>query len=132
MCAIFRDLPDAITNTERLAERLEFSLKNIGYEFPEYAVPDGHTMNSFLRTMVLFGAQQRYESITKKVKRQLEEEVALITRLGFAGYFLFVWDIVDFCGEINGMVLGSGSAAVSAVGFCLGFALVDPVSNHLV
>src|SRR6185295_6760045 len=85
MCAIFRDLPDAITNTERLAERLEFSLENIGYEFPEYAVPDGHTMNSFLRTMVLFGAQQRYESITKKVKRQLEEELSLITRLGFAG-----------------------------------------------
>jgi error-prone DNA polymerase len=95
MCAIFRDLPDAITNTERLAERLEFSLENIGYEFPEYAVPDGQTMNSFLRTMVLFGAQQRYESITKKVKRQLEEELSLITRLGFAGYFLIVWDIIN-------------------------------------
>ena len=61
MRAIFRDLPDAITNTERLADRLQFSLENIGYEFPEYLVPDGHTMNSFLRTMVLFGAQQRYE-----------------------------------------------------------------------
>src|SRR5207244_6517379 len=97
MCAIFRDLPDAITNTERLAERLEFSLENIGYEFPEYSVPDGHTMNSLLRTMVLFGAQQRYESITKKVKRQLEEELSLITRLGFAGYFLIVCDIINFC-----------------------------------
>src|SRR5205814_166750 len=62
MRVIFRDLPDAITNTERLADRLQFSLENIGYEFPEYLVPDGHTMNSFLRTMVLFGAQQRYES----------------------------------------------------------------------
>src|SRR5262249_47276145 len=58
MRAIFPDLPDAITNTERLADRLQFSLENIGYEFPEYLVPDGHTMNSFLRTMVLFGAQQ--------------------------------------------------------------------------
>src|SRR5438477_2598375 len=132
MCAIFRDLPDAITNTERLAERLEFSLENIGYEFPEYAVADGHTMNSFLRTMVLFGAQQRYESITKKVKRQLEEELSLITRLGFAGYFLIVWDIINFCRENNIMVQGRGSAANSAVCFCLGITPVDPVSNHLV
>src|SRR5438552_772477 len=132
MWAIFRDLPDAITNTERLAERLEFSLENIGYEFPEYAVADGHTMNSFLRTMVLFGAQQRYESITKKVKRQLEEELSLITRLGFAGYFLIVWDIINFCRENNIMVQGRGSAANSAVCFCLGITPVDPVSNHLV
>src|SRR6478672_10011363 len=132
MCAVFRDLPDAITNTERLAERLEFSLENIGYEFPEYLVPDGHSMNSFLRTMVLFGAQQRYESISKKVKRQLEEELALITRLGFSGYFLIVWDIVNFCRENNIMVQGRGSAANSAVCFCLGITPVDPVSNHLV
>jgi len=132
MRAIFRDLPDAITNTERLAERLEFSLENIGYEFPEYPVPDGHTMNSFLRTMVLFGAQQRYESITKKVKRQLDEELSLITRLGFAGYFLIVWDIINFCRENNIMVQGRGSAANSAVCFCLGITPVDPVSNHLV
>jgi error-prone DNA polymerase len=132
MRAIFRDLPDAITNTERLADRLQFSLENIGYEFPEYAVPDGHTVNSFLRTMVLFGAQQRYESITKKVKRQLEEELALITRLGFSGYFLIVWDIVNFCRENNIMVQGRGSAANSAVCFCLGITPVDPMSNHLV
>src|SRR4030095_4596520 len=132
MRAIFRDLPDTITNTERLADRLQFSLENIGYEFPEYPVPDGHTMNSFLRTMVLFGAQQRYESITKKVWRQLEEELALITRLGFSGYFLIVWDIVNFCRENNIMVQGRGSAANSAVCFCLGITPVDPVSNHLV
>jgi error-prone DNA polymerase len=132
MRAIFRDLPDAITNTERLADRLAFSLENIGYEFPEYPVPHGHTMNSFLRTMVLFGAQQRYESITKKVRRQLEEELSLITRLGFSGYFLIVWDIVNFCRENNIMVQGRGSAANSAVCFCLGITPVDPVSNHLV
>src|SRR5207237_10084773 len=96
MRAIFRDLPDAVTNTERLAERLDFSLENIGYEFPDFPVPTGHSMNSFLRTMVLFGAQQRYEAVAKTVKRQLEEELALITRLGFAGYFLIVWDIVNF------------------------------------
>ncbi len=132
MRALFRDLPEAITNTERLADRLEFSLENIGYEFPAYPVPAGHDMNSFLRTITWFGAQQRYEAISSKVKRQLEEELNLITKLGFSGYFLIVWDIVNFCREHNVMVQGRGSAANSAVCFCLGITPVDPVSNHLV
>jgi error-prone DNA polymerase len=118
MKALFCDLPEAITNTERLADRLTFSLENIGYSFPDFPVPGGHDMNSFLRTITWFGAQQRYEAISLKVRRQLEEELALITRLGFAGYFLIVWDIVNFCREHNVMVQGRGSAANSAVCFC--------------
>jgi error-prone DNA polymerase len=132
MRAIFADLPEAIENTSRLAERLTFSLENLGYEFPEYPVPVGHTMDSFLRTIVWFGAQQRYAAISAKVKRQLEEELALITKLGFPGYFLIVWDIVNFCREHNIMVQGRGSAANSAVCYCLGITPVDPVENHLV
>jgi len=132
MRAIFADLPEAIENTARLAERLTFSLENLGYEFPEYPVPADHTMDSFLRTIVWFGAQQRYAAISAKVKRQIEEEVALITKLGFPGYFLIVWDIVNFCREHNIMVQGRGSAANSAVCYCLGITPVDPVSNHLV
>jgi error-prone DNA polymerase len=132
MRAIFADLPDAIENTSRLAERLMFSLENLGYEFPEYSVPAGHTMDSFLRTIVWFGAQQRYAAISAKVKRQLEEELALITKLGFPGYFLIVWDIINFCREHNIMIQGRGSAANSAVCFCLGITPVDPVENHLV
>ncbi len=132
MRAIFADFPEAIENTSRLAERLTFSLENLGYEFPEFPVPAGHTMDSFLRTIVWFGAQQRYASISTKVKRQLEEELALITKLGFAGYFLIVWDIINFCREHNIMVQGRGSAANSAVCYCLGITPVDPVENHLV
>ena len=132
MRAMFADLPEAIENTLRLAERLTFSLENLGYEFPEYPVPAGHTMDSFLRTIVWFGAQQRYAAISAKVKRQLEEELALITKLGFPGYFLIVWDIVNFCREHNIMVQGRGSAANSAVCYCLGITPVDPVENHLV
>jgi error-prone DNA polymerase len=132
MRAIFADLPEAIENTSRLAERLTFSLENLGYEFPEYPVPAGHTMDSFLRTIVWFGAQQRYAAIIAKVKRQLEEELALIAKLGFPGYFLIVWDIVNFCREHNIMVQGRGSAANSAVCYCLGITPVDPVENHLV
>jgi error-prone DNA polymerase len=132
MRALFADRLDAIENTERLAERLEFSLENIGYEFPSFPVPDGHDMNSFLRTITLFGAQQRYTSISTAVKRKLDEELSLITRLGFAGYFLIVWDIINFCREHNVMVQGRGSAANSAVCYCLGITPVDPVSNNLV
>jgi len=132
MRAIFADFPEAIENTSRLAERLTFSLENLGYEFPEFPVPAGHTMDTFLRTIVWFGAQQRYASISTKVKRQLEEELALITKLGFAGYFLIVWDIINFCREHNIMVQGRGSAANSAVCYCLGITPVDPVENHLV
>src|SRR5881628_1459510 len=132
MRELFRDLPEAIENTSRLAERLTFSLENLGYEFPEYPVPAGHTMDSFVRTIVWFGAQQRYAAISAKVKRQIEEELALITKLGFPGYFLIVWDIINFCREHNIMVQGRGSAANSAVCYCLGITPVDPVENHLV
>src|SRR5213079_678520 len=132
MREIFRDLPEAIENTSRLAERLTFSLENIGYEFPSFSVPNGHSMDSFLRTIVWFGAQQRYAAVSAKVKRQIEEELALIQKLGFPGYFLIVWDIINFCREHNIMVQGRGSAANSAVCYCLGITPVDPVENHLV
>ncbi|HKP03185.1 MAG TPA: error-prone DNA polymerase [Chthoniobacterales bacterium] len=132
MRALFADRLDAIENTAHLADRLEFSLENIGYEFPSFPVPEGHDMNSFLRTITLFGAQQRYTSISTAVKRKLEEELSLITRLGFSGYFLIVWDIINFCREHNVMVQGRGSAANSAVCYCLGITPVDPVSNNLV
>src|SRR5438067_2107444 len=122
----------AVENTSRLADRLTSSLENLGYEFPDFPVPAGHSMDSFLRTIVWFGAQQRYAAVSAKVKRQLEEELALISKLGFPGYFLIVWDIINFCREHNIMVQGRGSAANSAVCYCLGITPVDPVSNNLV
>jgi error-prone DNA polymerase len=132
MRELFRDLPEAIENTSRLAQRLTFSLENIGYEFPSFSVPNGQSMDSFLRTIVWFGAQQRYAAVSAPVRRQIEEELALIQKLGFPGYFLIVWDIINFCREHNVMVQGRGSAANSAVCYCLGITPVDPVSNHLV
>src|SRR5437660_7115041 len=132
MRELFRDLPEAIENSSRLAERLTFSLENLGYEFPEFPVPDGHSMDSFLRTITWFGAQQRYAAISSAVKRQLEKELALIQKLGFPGYFLIVWDIVNFCREHNVMVQGRVSEADSWVCYGLGITQVDPVSNNLV
>jgi error-prone DNA polymerase len=128
MAELFRDLPEAIQNTVRLAERLDFSLKNLGYEFPQYPAPAGHSMDSFLRERAFAGARGRYhDEIPEKVRRQLETELALIAKLKFAGYFLIVWDIVQFCREQNIMCQGRGSAANSTVCFCLGITAVDPL-----
>jgi error-prone DNA polymerase len=127
MQELFRDLPEAITNTTRLAERLQFSLENLGYEFPKYRVPDGHNMDSFLRERAFAGARQRYGDVPEKVRRQMEDELALIAKLGVAGYFLIVWDIIEFCRRENIMCQGRGSAANSTVCFCLGITAVDPL-----
>ena len=132
MRALFRDLPEAITNTERLADRLEFSLEKIDYAFPDFDVPAGHSMDSFLREMVWAGAKDRYSTMTAKVRAQIEEELRLITKLKFSGYFLIVWDLINFCREQDIMVQGRGSAANSAVCYCLKITPVDPVGNNLV
>src|SRR4051812_38070824 len=132
MRALFRDLPEAITNTERVADRLMFSLENIGYEFPEFPVPDRHSMDSFLTEQVWSGARDRYRTITPKVRAQIEQELALIHKLGFSGYFLIVWDLINFCRDHDIMVQGRGSAANSAVCYCLKITPIDPVENKLV
>ena len=131
MAALFADLPEAVANTARFAERLEFGLENLGYEFPSFPVPPGETMDTFLRKLTWFGAQQRYGSISPAVRAQLDRELALIAKLGFAGYFLVVWEICNFCREQNILVQGRGSAANSAVCYSLGITAVDPVGGRL-
>jgi len=130
MRELFHDLPEALTNTERLAERLEFSLENLGYEFPAYSVPDGHSMDSFLRERAFEGARERYGEVPEKVRQQLEKELHLIANFGVAGYFLIVWDIAEFCRTQGIMSQGRGSAANSTVCFCLGITNVDPMKFH--
>ncbi|HEY2081356.1 MAG TPA: error-prone DNA polymerase [Verrucomicrobiae bacterium] len=130
MCELFRDLPEAITNTVRLAERLNFTLDNLGYEFPSFPVPPEHTMDSLLREKAFAGAMKRYGKIEFKIREQLERELALIQKLKVAGYFLIVWDIIEFCLENDIMAQGRGSAANSTVCFCLGITAVDPLKFH--
>jgi error-prone DNA polymerase len=131
MARLFADLPDAIANTERIAARLEFTLSDLGYEFPHFPVPEGQSMDGQLRKLTYFGAQQRYGSISGPVREQLEKELDLIGRLGFSGYFLIVWDIVNFAREEGILVQGRGSAANSAVCYALGITAVDPVGGKL-
>jgi error-prone DNA polymerase len=131
MQKLFHDLPEAIANTLRLAERLQFSLDHLGYEFPRYPVPEGESLDSYLRKQTLLGARDRYGKLESKVTRQLEHELAVIQKLGFAGYFLIVWDIVNFCRDNDIMIQGRGSAANSAVCYSLGITAVDPVGGDL-
>jgi error-prone DNA polymerase len=135
MQQLFADLPEAILNTLELSSRLEFTLNDLGYQFPIYPVPEGETMNSFLRDRAWEGFRQRYGRAAKdmqtRARRQIERELVLIEKLKLAGYFLIVWDLVRFCREQNILVQGRGSAANSAVCYSLGVTAVDPISMEL-
>jgi error-prone DNA polymerase len=136
MAALFRDIPSAIENTAELSARLQFELSDLGYEFPHYPVPDGETMDSFLRKRVAEGVQHRYgpkndRDLMESAKKQVEHELALIAKLGFAGYFLIVWDIIDYCKRNDILIQGRGSAANSAVCYALEITAIDPVGMEL-
>src|ERR1044072_3069844 len=133
---LFADLPEAVANTSELSSRLEFTLEDLGYEFPKYPVPRGETMTSFLRKRTEEGARLRYTGTYgmptyERARPQLERELTLIEKLGLEGYFLIVWDIVQFCNKQGILVQGRGSAANSAVCYSLGITAVDPVGMDL-
>ena len=135
MQQLFADLPQAIHNTVELSSRLEFTLNDLGYEFPRYPVPEGETMNSLLRDQAWLGFRDRYgrakADVQARARRQIEKELALIEKLKLAGYFLIVWDLIRFCRQQNILVQGRGSAANSAVCYSLGITAVDPISMEL-
>jgi error-prone DNA polymerase len=131
MRRLFADFPEAAANTLEISSRLEFTLSDLGYEFPRYPVPEGQTMNSFLRDRVDEGARLRYRPYHEKARRQIERELALIEKLKLAGYFLIVWDISRFCRENDILAQGRGSAANSAVCYALQITAVDPVGMDL-
>jgi error-prone DNA polymerase len=136
MTTLFKDVDGAIENTVDLSARLQFELGDLGYEFPRYPVPDGETMDTFLRKRVEEGVICRYgpkrdRGLLERAKKQVEHELALIARLGFAGYFLIVWDIVQFCKKHDILIQGRGSAANSAVCYALEITAIDPVGMEL-
>jgi DNA-directed DNA polymerase III PolC len=140
MEALFRDLPEAISNTNEISQRLTFQLTDLGYEFPHYPVPKNEnasdTMDSFLRKRVDEGLHRRYGAknnpdLLARARKQIDHELALIARLGFAGYFLIVWDIVRYCKQHDILIQGRGSAANSAVCYALEITAIDPVGMEL-
>ncbi len=131
MARLFADLPGAIANTRELSSRLEFTLNDLGYEFPRYPTAPGLTQMQFLRQRTEEGVLGRYGPHHDRARRQIERELGLIEKLDLAGYFLIVWDIVRYCREQNILVQGRGSAANSAVCYALGITAVDPVGMEL-
>ena len=132
MARRFRDFPDAIRQSRRIAEQLEFSMADLGYRFPECAVPPGSSPLQYLRELTLEGASGRYGApLSSRVQDQLRHELEIIGKLGLEGYFLIVHDIVRFCRDAGILVQGRGSAANSAVCYSLGITAVDAVGMDL-
>src|SRR6202050_1281271 len=132
MSALFRDLPGAVAASRAIADRCAFQLCDMGYRFPNYPRPPNETPDSYLRILTYAGARERWRgAMDDRTRRQLEHELGIIERLKLAGYFLIVWDIVQFCRENRIMVQGRGSAANSAVCYALGITAVDAVKMEL-
>jgi error-prone DNA polymerase len=131
MAALFADLPDAVARTRELSDRLHYTMADLGYRFPDYPVPPGETQMSFLRKIADVGARERYRPYHDRAQAQIARELGLIEKLDLAGYFLIVWDIVNFCRQHDILVQGRGSAANSAVCYSLGITAVDPVGMDL-
>jgi error-prone DNA polymerase len=131
MARLFADMPQAVAATRELADRLGYTMADLGYRFPEYPVPAGETMSSFLRKIAQAGARDRYRPYYERARRQVQRELDLIEKLDLAGYFLIVWDIVNYCRQHDILVQGRGSAANSAVCYSLGITAVDPVGMDL-
>jgi error-prone DNA polymerase len=131
MRRLFADLPGAVAESVELAARLDFTLADLGYRFPDFPVPAGETLMSYLRQLTWNGARARFRPLSGAAQAQIERELTLIDKLDLAGYFLIVWDIVDFCRKRGILVQGRGSAANSAVCYALSITAVDPVKMEL-
>ena len=130
--ALFSDDPSAVARTREIAERCAFSLAEIRYRYPSQRLPDGTTSSQWLRRLTFEGARRRYgEAVPPEVESQLEKELDLIEALDYPGYFLTMREMVDFCREHGIICQGRGSAANSAVCYCLGITAIDPVRMGL-
>ena len=136
MSKLFADLPEAIAHTRELSSRLGFTLQDLGYEFPKYPVPTARRWIRFFASAPMKARDGATPARTEcrlieRAHQQIDRELALIEKLQLAGYFLIVWDIVNFCRDQDILVQGRGSAANSAVCYSLGITAVDPVGMEL-
>ncbi|WP_367872033.1 DNA polymerase III subunit alpha [Luteolibacter sp. Populi] len=137
MTRLFADLPEALENTRELSERIEFTLENLGYEFPGFPDESGRMMSlpeqtEYLRKKCERGAAWRYPKVTEAIQAKIDKEIDLIGRLELSGYFLIVQDIVDYARGEGILCQGRGSAANSVVCYVLGITSVDAVKMNLV
>jgi len=127
MARLFRDAPEAIEETLRLSDELSFSLDELRYEYPDETIEGFANAQDALTYLTYEGARQRYpHGLPDKVRASIEHELALIAQLQYAPYFLTVYDIVRYAHAQKILCQGRGSAANSAVCFCLAITEVDP------
>jgi len=127
IAAAFADVPGAVARTVEIADRCTFSLDELRYEYPEELAPAGEKPIEYLRRLAWAGARKRYpRGVPDKVRGLLEHELRLIEELRYEAYFLTVWDLVRFARRRGILCQGRGSAANSAVCYCLGVTAVDP------
>jgi error-prone DNA polymerase len=125
--SIHAGCPAAVSRTAEVADRCSFSLDELRYEYPEELCPAGETPDSYLARLARAGAQERYPAgVPAGVSQLIERELAIIEELHYAAYFLTVWDLVRFARDRDILCQGRGSAANSAVCYCLGVTAVDP------
>ena len=128
----WRHYPEALAATCAVAERCAFRMGQLTPALPTFPLPPGVTADEYLATLVARGARERYgDRMTERHRRQLRHELDVIRHLGLAGYFLIVWDIVREANRIGVLAQGRGSAANSAVCYCLGITAVDPIGMEL-
>jgi DNA polymerase-3 subunit alpha len=132
MQALFPELPEAITNTQRIAEICNLELDFSQLRLPEYAVPDGKTADEYLAEICRTGLQRRIEHVTADEEERLAYELEVVKQTRFANYFLVVWDIARFVRERDIFFAVRGSAAASLVLYCLGVTDVNPLPYRLV
>ncbi len=129
---LFVDDPACLRRTLDIAEQCDFSLDDIRYRYPEERLPSGRTEQGWLRELTFTGARARYRGkVPEDVRRQIERELCIIRELDYGGYFLTMYEIVQYCRDNGILCQGRGSAANSAVCFCLGITAIDPVRMDL-
>ena len=127
MGALFPDQPDAITNTRRIAEMTDLALPLGQLRIPHFPVPDGETVESWLRKECQRGLERRYGGVTPELQQRLDYELGVITSMGYAGYFLIVADFMRFAREQGIQTTCRGTAPGSIVTYTLGITPVDPI-----
>jgi len=132
MAELFRDIPQALENAERIAEMCNLDLEFGRLHLPEIELPEGKTADQFLADLCRESLHHYYPHPTPEIKQRLEYELDVIEKTQFANYFLVVWDIISFTKEHNILFGVRGSAAASIVLHCLGITAVDPIKNGLV
>ncbi len=130
---IFKDIPESLSNTQLISEMCDLNINLPGPQLPEFLVPEDYSKENYLKEISMQGLKKRYEKLTPELTGRLNHELEVINRMGFAGYFLIVWDFIQFAKENNIWVgPGRGSGAGSIAAYALGITNIDPIKYGLI